>query len=320
MYSLLSLIIGFLLDLLFGDPRSVSHPVVWIGKLIAYAEKSLRKVFPASPIWERIAGTILWLIVASISYIVPYIILDACRRVNFWLYLIAESLMCWPILAVKSLRDESMKVFSSLQSQNIEQSRYNVSQIVGRDTAGLNREDIMRATVETVAENTADGVVAPIFYFLLGGVPLGFLYKAVNTMDSMLGYIEKPYKDFGMMPAKIDDVFNYVPARISANLMLMAGGILSMDVRNGFRIYFRDRRKHASPNSAQTESVAAGLLRIRLAGDAWYHGELHKKEYIGDALREISLSDIPRTCSLMFVTAIIAVIILGGIKFLLLSL
>jgi len=181
--------------------------------------------------------------------------------------------------------------------------------IVGRDTAELDDAAITRAAVETVAENTSDGIVAPLLYLVIGGAPLGFFYKAVNTMDSMLGYVEPPYKNIGLVPAKMDDVMNFIPARISALLMLAAGALLGLDVKNGWRIFCRDRFNHASPNSAQTESVCAGLLGLRLAGDAWYHGVLHKKKYIGDALREIEHRDIPRTCRLMYVTAVLALLL-----------
>ena len=175
-----------------------------------------------------------------------------------------------------------------------------------------------RAAVETVAENTSDGSVAPMFFLVLGGAPLGFFYKAVNTMDSMLGYVEAPYKNIGLIPAKMDDICNYIPARLSALLMLAAGWLLGLNVKNGWKIWRRDRRKHASPNSAQTESVCAGLLGLRLAGDAWYHGVLHKKPYIGDALREIEYEDIPRACRLLYGTVFLALFVLGGIKLLLL--
>ena len=171
-----------------------------------------------------------------------------------------------------------------------------------------------RAAVETVAENTSDGVVAPLLFLAIGGAPLGFFYKAVNTMDSMLGYVEPPYKNIGLVPARADDVVNYIPARLSALLMLTAGGLMGLNISAGWRIFRRDRRKHASPNSAQTESVCAGLLGVRLAGDAWYHGALHKKEYIGDAAREITHEDIPRVCRLMTVTAVLTLLLSCGVK------
>lgn len=224
--------------------------------------------------------------------------------------------MCWQILATKSLKDESMKVYDALQTGDMEKSRYAVSMIVGRDTARLDDKAVARAAVETVAENTSDGIVAPLMFLAIGGAPLGFFYKAVNTMDSMLGYVEMPYKNIGLVPAKMDDVMNFVPARLSALIMLGAGWLLKMDVKNGWKIFKRDRFNHASPNSAQTESVCAGLLGLRLAGDAYYHGELHKKKFIGDALREIEYEDIKHSCKLLYVTAVLAQILFGGLKLL----
>ena len=246
------------------------------------------------------------MLVVSVSAGIPALLLWLCRSISPWLGLAAESVMCWQILAAKSLQTESMKVCRALSAGDTEGARHAVSMIVGRDTARLDRQGIARAAVETVAENTSDGVVAPMVFLAIGGAPLGFFYKAVNTMDSMLGYIEPPYRDFGFVPAKMDDVMNYPPARLSGLLMLAAGTLLGMDARNGWRIFRRDRYNHASPNSAQTESVCAGLLGLRLAGDAWYHGALHKKPYIGDPLREVEPEDIPRACRLLYGTAFLS--------------
>lgn len=314
--SLLAMVIGFGIDLIVGDPHGFPHPVVLIGKLISALERGLRRIFPKTPAGEKTAGAVLWLLVTAASTLIPALLLLLCQRVSPWLRLTAESLMCWQILATKSLRDESMKVFDALETGDLESSRRAVSMIVGRDTAGLDDGAVTRAAVETVAENTSDGVVAPLVFLALGGAPLGFFYKAVNTMDSMLGYVEPPYQNIGMVPAKMDDVMNFLPARLSALLMLLAGGALKMDVRNGWRIFRRDRYNHASPNSAQTESVCAGLLGLRLAGDAWYHGVLHKKKYIGDALRQIEHQDIPRACRLLYVTAFLALAVCCGGKLL----
>lgn len=209
-----------------------------------------------------------------------------------------------------------MKVYDALQTGDLAKSRYAVSMIVGRDTARLDEKGVARAAVETVAENTSDGIVAPLIFMAIGGVPLGFFYKAVNTMDSMLGYVEMPYKNIGLVPARMDDVMNYIPARMSALVMLTAGWLLKLDVKNGWKVFLRDRHNHASPNSAQTESVCAGLLGLRLAGDAWYHGELHRKKFIGDALREIEYEDIKRSCKLLYVTAVLSLILFGGLKLL----
>lgn len=318
MWSLCALLIGFCIDLVVGDPHSIPHPVVFIGKLIAALEKLVRKIFPKTVRGENIAGGVLWLLVVTISTAVPALLLWLCDRVSPWLALAVESIMCWQILATKSLKDESMKVYQTLETGDLVKSRYAVSMIVGRDTAKLDDAAITRAAVETVAENTSDGIVAPMLFLAIGGAPLGFFYKAVNTMDSMLGYVEPPYKNIGLIPAKMDDVMNYLPARLSALLMLCAGWILKLDVKNGWKIFRRDRYNHASPNSAQTESVCAGLLGLRLAGDAWYHGVLHKKKYIGDGLREIEHADIRRACKLLYGTAVLSLLLCGGVKLLLL--
>ncbi len=312
--SLIALIIGFGTDLIIGDPHGLPHPVIFIGKLIDILERILRKILPKSASGEKIAGGILWVIVVTVSFMIPALILRLCNTISPWLRLTVESLMCWQILATKSLRDESMKVYYALRSGDIEKSRYAVSMIVGRDTKSLDDAGVTRAAVETVAENTSDGIVAPILFLAIGGAPLGLFYKAVNTMDSMLGYVEPPYKNIGFVPAKMDDVMNFIPARVSALLMLAAGSILRLDVKNGWKIFLRDRFNHASPNSAQTESVCAGLMGLRLAGDAWYHGVLHKKKYIGDELREIEYEDIPRACRLLYATAVLALLLCVAVK------
>ena len=306
MWSLWAMVIGFGLDLLLGDPQGWPHPVAAIGRLIAALERGLRRIFPATPGGERAAGGVLWLLTVLTAAGVPALALWLCHRVSPWLRLAAESVMCWQILAVKSLRVESMKVHDALAAEDVGGARRAVSMIVGRDTRRLDRAGICRAAVETVAENASDGVVAPLVFLALGGAPLGFFYKAVNTMDSMLGYIEPPYRDLGYIPAKADDAANYLPARLSALLMLAAGGLLGMDVGRGWRIFRRDRYRHASPNSAQTESVCAGLLGLELAGDAWYHGVLHRKPVIGDPVRAVERADIPRACRLLYVTAALA--------------
>lgn len=316
MNRLIALVLGFCIDLLLGDPHSSLHPVVLIGKLISATEKAVRKLFPKTPRGENAAGAVLWLFAAAVSTAVPAGILWLAYRVNRFLGIGLESLMCWQILATKSLRDESMKVYLALLEGDPAKYRYAVSMIVGRDTAQLSDRAVARAAVETVAENTSDGIIAPMLFLAIGGAPLGFFYKAVNTMDSMLGYVEMPYKNIGLVPAKLDDVFNYIPARLSALLMLAAGALEGLDVRNGYRIWRRDRRNHASPNSAQTESVCAGLLGLQLAGDASYHGVLHKKPYIGDPLREIEYADIPRACRLLYGTAILALVLFAGIRLL----
>ncbi len=313
-WSLCALVIGFAVDLLVGDPHGIPHPVVLIGRTISLLERILRRVFPKTDRGERAAGGVLWVLVAALSTAAPALLLWLCGMAGPWLRLAVESMMCWQILAAKSLRDESMKVYAALETGDLDASRRAVGMIVGRDTQRLDDAGVTRAAVETVAENTSDGVVAPLLFLAIGGAPLGFFYKAVNTMDSMLGYVEPPYKNIGFFPAKMDDVMNFIPARISALLMLAAGVLLGMDGKNGWRIFHRDRYNHASPNSAQTESVCAGLMGLRLAGDAWYHGVLHKKQYIGDPLREIEHRDIPRACRLLYATAFLALVFCAGVK------
>ncbi len=319
-YSLRALLLGFAIDLVLGDPHGFPHPVVLMGKLISLLERGLRRLLPKTPAGERLAGGILWAATAGLSFLVPFFLLFFVYRWNVWLGLGLESVMCWQILATRSLRDESMKVYFALRNGTLAEARQAVSMIVGRDTERLDEKGVARAAVETVAENASDGVVAPLFYLLLGGAPLGFFYKAVNTMDSMLGYTDPPYTHIGLVPAKMDDLFNYLPARLTALLMLPAGAVLGMNVKNGWTIFRRDRFNHASPNSAQTESVCAGLLGLRLAGDAWYHGVLHKKPFIGDPLREVTPEDIPAACRLLFATAFLALAVGAGGKLLILFL
>ena len=313
----LAILIGFVIDLLIGDPRALPHPVVLMGKLIDFLcdwvgfhgdGSNCKNGEGASKAIERIKGGIIWFIVAALSFLVPFLILLILGKINPHLRLTVESLMCWQILATKGLRDSAINVYKALKNGSVEDARREVAMIVGRDVTSLDERGITRAAVETVAENTSDGVIAPLLYMAIGGAPLGFLYKAVNTMDSMLGYTDPPYTNIGFVPAKMDDIFNAVPARISALLMLLAGSILDMDYVNGWKIFKRDRYNHASPNSAQTESVCAGLLGVQLAGDAYYHGVLHKKKYIGDVIREIETEDIPRAGKLLYLTAFFALV------------
>ena len=224
-WSLFALCIGFCIDLLIGDPHGLPHPVAAIGHLISLLERLFRRLFPKTPGGERAAGACIWILTALIAAALPALLLWGCARVSVWLRLAVESVMCGQILAAKSLRDESMKVYAALKHGSLDEARQAVSMIVGRDVARLDARGVMRAAVETVAENTSDGVIAPMLFLAIGGAPLGFFYKAVNTMDSMLGYVEPPYKDIGLVPARMDDVFNFIPARLSALLMLAAGAL-----------------------------------------------------------------------------------------------
>ena len=312
--SLAACVTGFLLDFLFGDPVWLYHPVRLIGNFISFGEKKLRGIFGKKEKGELAAGTVLWFLTAGFSFVIPFLVLWGAQRLHPALRFLIESFWCYQILAARCLVEESGKVYDRLKEKDLPGARKAVSMIVGRDTENLTEEGVTKAAVETVAENTSDGVTAPLLFLLLGGAPLGFLYKAVNTMDSMLGYKNEKYLYFGRFPAKMDDVFNYIPSRVTALFMIAAAFLTEMDAKNAWMIWRRDRRKHASPNSAQTESVCAGALRVRLAGDAVYFGKLHKKEYLGDPLRPIEPEDIRRAGRLMYVTAFLVLLVFGAIK------
>ena len=312
--SLAACVTGFLLDFLFGDPVWLYHPVRLIGNINKKKKKKLRGIFGKKEKGELAAGTVLWFLTAGFSFVIPFLILAGAQRVHSALRFLIESFWCYQILAARCLVRESGKVYERLKEKDLPGARKAVSMIVGRDTENLTEEGVTKAAVETVAENTSDGVTAPLLFLLLGGAPFGFLYKAVNTMDSMLGYKNEKYLYFGRFPAKMDDVFNYIPSRVTALFMIAAAFLTEMDAKNAWMIWRRDRRKHASPNSAQTESVCAGALRVRLAGDAVYFGKLHKKEYLGDPLRPIEPEDIRRAGRLMYVTAFLVLLVFGAIK------
>ena len=308
---ILALWTGFLIDLVFGDPVYAFHPIRLIGNLIGKSEKAIRKALPNNEKSELIGGFILWIWVAAVSFFVPFILLKCLYRVNFWLGFILESIFFWQIIAAKSLKTESMKVYKAFEEGDTEKARKAVSMIVGRDTASLTAEGITKAAVETVAENTSDGVTAPLIFAALFGASGGFLYKAVNTMDSMVGYKNDKYLYFGRFAAKCDDVFNFIPARITAYFMIISSFILGLDGKNAFKIFLSDRFNHASPNSAQTEAVCAGALDVMLAGDAYYFGKLYKKKTIGDNIRKIEPKDIKNANNLMYMTSVLILIVLS---------
>lgn len=312
--TLAALLTGYVLDLIFGDPRQIYHPIRIIGNLIAVLEKGIRKVFPKTSKGELAGGTVLVVLVVLICTAVPAALLGLAAWIHPVVYWLLASFWCWQILATKSLKTESMKVYAPLKERDLPAARRAVAMIVGRDTERLTEEGVAKAAVETVAENTSDGIVAPLIFLALGGPALGFFYKAVNTMDSMVGYKNERYLYFGRTAARLDDVLNFLPSRISAWLMILAAAFLGMDGKNAKRIYLRDRRNHASPNSAQTEAVMAGALRIQLAGDAWYFGELYKKPTIGDPFRAVEPEDIVRANRLMYLTSALALAVCGILR------
>lgn len=313
-YQFIALAAGYLLDLLLGDPRWLYHPVILIGKLIAVLEKGIRRIFPKTQLGELAGGFLEVMFVCAFSGGIPLAVLMILYRHLPWAGLVLEIFWCYQLLATKCLKTESMKVYDRLKNGTIQEARYAVSMIVGRDTQALTKEGVTKAAVETVAENASDGVIAPMFYMALGGVPLMFLYKGINTMDSMLGYKNDKYLYFGRCAARLDDAANYLPARISGWLMILASFLAGFDGKNAAKIYGRDRRNHASPNSAQTESVMAGALRVQLAGNAWYFGKLYEKPTIGDALRPVEAEDIPRANRLLYVTSALACVIFTGVR------
>jgi len=304
--TVIPLLLGFILDLILGDPYSMPHPIRLIGNLISRAEKTVRRLFGNN---LKFGGFVLALTVIVFSTVIPLLILIAAYRLNVIVGIIIEGIMSYYMIAAKCLKKESMKVYYAENEHDTEKARKAVSMIVGRDTAVLDDSGIIRAAVETVAENTSDGVTAPIMYMALFGAVGGFFYKSVNTMDSMIGYKNEKYADLGFFAAKLDDILNYIPSRLTALAMIFSSKILGYDCRNAWRIWRRDRRKHASPNSAQTESVCAGALNIRLAGDAYYFGVLHKKDYIGDNNREIENADIKRANRLMYTASLIILVV-----------
>ena len=311
-YHIIAFFLGFLLDLLFGDPYWLPHPIRFIGSLIARVEKwFLGKNKDRNEKKELWQGIYMVIIVLFSTMTVTTLILCLTYYINCYLGIAVETIMTYQILATKCLKVESMKVYHCLKDKTIPEARNAVSMIVGRDTDCLDERGVAKAAIETVAENTSDGVIAPMLYTALGGPILGFLYKAVNTMDSMIGYKNEKYLYFGRTAAKLDDVVNFLPARISAYLMIAASfiGGKCFSGKRAYYIYKRDNRNHASPNSAQTESVCAGALGIQLAGDASYFGKIVKKPYIGDNVRAVEYEDIKRVNRLMYLTAWLSEII-----------
>ena len=312
-YTLLSVLAGFLIDCVLGDPARLPHPVVLIGKLISLSEKALRKAFAKTERGELAAGTVMAILVPLISTGVSFGILFGLWTLSPWAYFAMSSIMCWQCFAARCLAKEAKKVVRALESDGLEAGRKQVSMLVGRDTEQLTEEQVIKAAVETVAENASDGVIAPMLFMLLFGAIGGFFYKAVNTMDSMVGYKNDRYLYFGRAAAKLDDVLNFVPSRLSALAMIAVCPLLQLDGKNAYRIWKRDRRKHASPNSAQTESVAAGALHVELAGPASYFGKVVKKPTLGDPDRPIERDDVKKTCALMYDASVLLLVLLEAI-------
>ena len=306
MLTALAVLGGFGLDLLLADPAWMPHPVVGMGKAIAALESGLRRLFPATPAGERAAGRVLAAVLPVGTFALTAGALALAYRLHPAAGFGLELLWCWQALALRGLAGESGKVYAELARDDLPAARKAVSRIVGRDTAALTAEGVTKAAVETVAENFSDGVAAPLLYLLIGGAPLGLAYKAVNTMDSMVGYKNKRYIDFGRAAAHLDDAANFLPARLAALLWIAAAGLAGFDAKNAWRIWRRDRFCHASPNSAQTESACAGALGVQLAGPAFYFGEYYDKPTIGDGSRPVEPADILRANRMLYLAGFLA--------------
>lgn len=301
-----AILCGFLLDALLGDPAWLPHPVVLMGKAISALEKRLRSWFPKTPDGEKKAGRVLAVTLPLGTLLISGGLCVGLTLLHPVLGFLLQTFWCWQALAMKGLAVESGNVYRALTTASLPEARKAVARIVGRDTAALTEQGVTRAAVETVAENASDGVVAPLFYMLIGGAPLALTYKAINTMDSMVGYKNERYLYFGRAAAKLDDAANFLPARLAALLWILTCPLAGGDQKHAFRMWRRDRRQHASPNSAQTESACAGALGVRLAGPACYFGKQVEKPYIGDARRDIEPTDIRRANRMMVVTSLVA--------------
>lgn len=307
MLTVVAIVCGFFLDFLFGDPHWLPHPIVLIGNLIGFLEKRCRQFFKDDNVLMLFGGFILVVIVLSLTFGIPYIILYFAQKVNPWLAFVLQILMFYQIFATRCLKDESMEVYKQLAVDNLPLARQRLSWIVGRDTAELSKDEVTKATIETIAENTADGTIAPMFFMFIGGAPLAFLYKGINTMDSMIGYKNEKYLYIGRYAAKLDDIANFIPARLSAVFMLIATYFLHLDYISAWNIFKRDRYNHLSPNSAQTESVVAGALGVQLGGGHFYFKQFVPKQTIGDNLRLVVANDIILTNKILYYTACIAI-------------
>ena len=296
-------VIAVIIDWIIGDPYWFPHPIIYIGKVIKFLEKLFRKSFKKG-IALKAAGFFIVLIVSVITFFIPYGILILCKTYSL-LYHGINIFIIWTTLAAKSLHIEGKKVFYSLEKGDLEDARVKLSYIVGRDTTSLSEKEIIRADVETIAENSSDGVIAPLLFAILGGAPLAMLYKGINTMDSMLGYKNEKYKEIGFFPAKVDDVFNFIPARITGFVMCLCSPIINGSIITSLKIMIRDRKNHKSPNCAYPEGAAAGAMNVQLGGANVYFGEIVEKPTIGDNMEVLNKEHINSCIKLMYSSEIV---------------
>ncbi len=308
----MELTIGFILDLLIGDPNNPFHPVRGIGLLASKLETIFRKLLKNS---LKIAGLIVWMITIILTFAITYGIIFVCMKINKYLGVIVQGIIIYFCISAKGLVVEGYKVIKYLNEGNIEKSRKQLSYIVGRDTESLDSKGITRAVIETIAENMSDGVIAPILFAGIFGAAGSMAYKAVNTMDSMFGYKNDKYIEFGYFPAKLDDLFNYIPARVTGILIIISSFFLKRDYKNSLKIYKRDRYNHTSPNSAHPEAAMAGALDIQLGGANYYFGKIVEKPVIGDKIKEIEINDVKKTAEILYLSAGMGFILMVIIKF-----
>ena len=304
--------IAYVLDLIFGDPQNIIHPVQVIGKMISSGEKYLLgKRHESDRKYKFFAGMILNITVISVTYAVTYLIYKSSE--NSIIFTVAEIYLMYTIFSINSLAREGNRVYNILKEGNIERARKDLSYLVSRDTGTMDEKMIIRSTMETISENTVDGIVAPMLYMFLGGLPLSMTYKAINTFDSMVGYKNEKYMDFGKFSAKLDDVANFIPARITGILIVIASMILGYDYKNSLKIFIRDRKNHSSPNSGHAEAGVAGALGVQFGGRVSYFGKEVDKPVIGDKIKDFELEDIKKNIKIMYAASFLSLVVFSVI-------
>ena len=305
--------IAYVLDLIFGDPQNIIHPVQVIGKMISSGEKFLLgENSSLSRKYKFFAGMILNITVISLTYGITYLIRRTSE--NSIILTVAEIYLMYTVFSINSLAREGNRVYNILKEGNIERARKDLSYLVSRDTGTMDEKMIIRSTMETISENTVDGIVAPMLYMFLGGLPLSMTYKAINTFDSMVGYKNEKYMDFGKFSAKLDDVANFIPARITGILIVIASMILGYDYKNSLKIFIRDRKNHSSPNSGHAEAGVAGALGVQFGGRVSYFGKEVDKPVIGDKIKDFELEDIKKNIKIMYVASFLSLIVFSVIS------